>query len=133
MTQKEEQPIKVFVLDVQQRAAYITYIGNHDLDTMYQIMNCNLIDVAIHSIEGQNFDFIVDDEGLLKSPVIPSVFSNNKNMLNVGSIIICNSNDGIFQSLSNEDIKLIQKHIKTMLYSTNDSSPKIGVPVICVD
>lgn len=133
MTQKEEQFIKVFVLDVQQRAAYITYIDNHDLDTMYQIMNCNLIDVAIHSIEGQNFDFIVDDEGLLKSPVIPSVFSNNKNILNVGSIIICNSNDGIFQSLSNKDIKLIQKHIKTMLYSTNDSSPKIGVPVICVD
>lgn len=73
-------------------------------------------------IEDQEFTCIVDEEGLLKKNLVPSIISTDNAPTNpqthveiVGSCFICNTketNDGAIEtSLTSSQIKLIEKHI----------------------
>lgn len=83
-----------------------------ELETIYNLLVVEYIDVATRSVGGKVYDFIVDDEGLWKSPCIPSVFDKNQKPMLVGNVLIVNSNDmGEFTSLTDEDIDHIEKHL----------------------
>ena len=83
-----------------------------DLDSFYNLLDVDLIDVIVRSINGKPFDIVCDDEGLLKeSPVVSAVSDLHDSFL-VGNLFICLHNQrGEFESLSKDDCDRIIKRI----------------------
>ena len=105
------------------------------LDYIYALLNIDLIDVAVRKVGYKNYDFIVDDEGLLKGRAIPSVLDTKKEPMLVGNILIVNSNEeGEFTSLSIDDIRNIEQHLgKITFYDEENDEERSAVVVANVD
>ena len=84
---------------------------SNTLDALYNVLNCDLIDITYLTLGEKEFCVIVDDEGLLKgSPKISAVSEAGKPML-VGNLLLVSADGGEdFASLTPDDI--IQKQLK---------------------
>lgn len=83
------------------------------LDSYYETLNCNLIDITTRKIGGKYFDIICDDEGLYKENPFVSAINENHEACLVGRLFIAqHDGQGNEMSLTDDEIKLIQKHIK---------------------
>ena len=93
---------------------------SNTLDALYNVLNCGLIDVTYLTLSGKDFCVIVDDEGLLKnSPKISAVSKTGKPML-VGNLLLVSADGGEdFESLTPDDINLIEKHIHLIATAQN--------------
>ena len=92
------------------------------LKDLYRMCQCDCIDIAVRSVHGIPFDFVVDDSGLLVgSPT--TVFDTNGYPQLVGSVVILRSDDeGEFVGLSDDDISLLRSVTSKSLivhYATN--------------
>lgn len=78
------------------------------------VLEVNLIDIVNLELQGKRYDFIVDDEALLKQPVLVTGLNaaEGQPML-TGNLLIVNVNEetGVEESLTNEDISNIYKNI----------------------
>ena len=123
MTQStaEGTKIKVFLIDTKKREAGVKEI-NCDFESYEEAIHANYYTVVGIKIEDQEFTCIVDEEGLLKKNLVPSIISTDNAPTNpqthveiVGSCFICNTketDDGAMEtSLTSSQIKLIEKHI----------------------
>ena len=63
----------------------------NNLQSFYELLNVNVIDIVEYKIEGQYYDIIVDDEGLLKEGTLPSASTINGSVMLFGPIFICRS------------------------------------------
>lgn len=68
------------------------------LEDMYREIGCSTIDIASRKVGGRWFDFIVDDEGLLKAdPKVSAVYMNEAEgtcePAFVGTLIVCSHDD----------------------------------------
>ena len=93
---------------------------SNTLDALYNVLNCDLIDITYLTLGEKEFCVIVDDEGLLKaSPKISAVSENGKPML-VGNLLLVSADgDEDFESLTPDDISLIEKHIHLIATAQN--------------
>lgn len=108
--------MRALLLDVNTQEVKVVDVES-DIHAWYKLLNCDLVEMPEYQIEGKYFTFICDEEGLLKNnPVISAVDSDNRPML-VGNVLICNSNyeNGDVVDLTDEDINLIQRHVKSRL------------------
>ena len=108
-----------FLVDVLDELSGPITIDN-SLESLYSILNCDLIDITYLTIGKKQFCVIVDDEGLLKSsPKISAVSASGRPML-VGNLMIVSADGGEdFASLAPDDISLIEKHIRYIATSQN--------------
>lgn len=88
------------------------------LQSYYDLIDCDCIDIVSRKIGGQYFDIICDDEGLCNSPKISAINDMGEPML-VGNLFIVNyDGQGDITSLSDEDIDHVKKFIE-MMYTHN--------------
>lgn len=79
----------------------------------YKLLRVQLIDIREFELEGNFYDAICDDEGLLKEKPIPSMFDEKGEPVLVGNLLICRNDPetGFEKELTNDDAKLIMRHI----------------------
>ena len=107
-----------FLIDVtrQMNARPVEFENN--LENIYKLLDIDLIDVAVCRVGDKAYDFIVDDEGLLKAGAIPSVFDADGRPVLVGNVLVVNSNeDGDFTSLNDKDVENLCEHVKLVVFS----------------
>ena len=108
--------IKGLLVDVT-RAREIKEVEFEDsLENIYSLLDVDCIDVAVRKVGNHAYDFIVDDEGLLKGNAIPSVFDGEQKPQLVGNALIVNSNEeGDFTSLTEEQIVDLKNHVGSII------------------
>ena len=97
----------VFINANNLKASEVTIIDN--LNNIYELLNCNLIDVVQRNIAGKDYNIICDDEGFLKPDLIFT--ARNLNFSEdciVGNLFVVSSDEnGEFLSLDKDEIKEI--------------------------
>ena len=85
-----------------------------DLQVFYDMIHCRTVEMPEVRIGNRDtyFNIICDEEALLKSGAIPSVFTESEAML-YGNIIICkaNYNTGELESLTDDECAYIKSHV----------------------
>ena len=83
------------------------------LETWYDLLNCTCIDITSRRIDGQYYDIVCDDEGLLKSGAIVSAASESGDPMLVGNLAIVNCNEeGELVGLTANDVKKVRNQVK---------------------
>lgn len=81
------------------------------LEWYYKNLDCQYIDIAERQIDGMYYDFIVDDEGLLKDDSLPSCCDANGHTQLVGKVLICHHDgEGNETGLTEEEANKILEH-----------------------
>lgn len=103
------------------KAEVINFEDN--LDDLYRLTECDCIDIPTRQIGDKYYNFVCDDEGLLKeNPTVTAYDTNDEPML-VGNLLICNDNDnGELTGLNAQDIFNILSHLITVGYINEDCS-----------
>lgn len=98
---------------------------NGDLNTYYDLLECDTIDITSIKFGDKFYDIICDDEGLFKPDNHVSICSSEGSPMIVGNIIVCNHNEeGEETSLSLPDcVKLLSR----VAWSEQNGE---GVPVL---
>lgn len=82
------------------------------LKSYYKAIGCRCIDIQTRSIEGMEFDFIVDDEALCYST--PAVFTaksrRGRNFSLCNTLLICKVDGEKETSLADADIEIIKRN-----------------------
>lgn len=102
--------IEGILLDVNTGSISVKKLDG-SLQSFYEALNCDTIDIVERKIAGKPFSIVCDDEGLLKGdPAISAIDAQDRPML-VGSLFIANSEytpDGVvLSSLSAADKEAI--------------------------
>ena len=119
---------RLLLIDVINNKVEEVEIGQSQLDKFHDLIKCRCFDITQRKISGRYFDIFCDDEGLLIDPRPPiSAFDTKKKMpMLVGNLIIANHNvQGDTTDLSDDDIKLIKKHI--IMLTMNDGTSNIAL------
>ena len=85
-----------------------------DLDTLYQLIGCDTIDIVLRKIGGKPYQIILDDEGLFANkPVLTMADPENKDDIIVGTVVIAGKADenGDLTSVTEEDVQHIENYI----------------------
>lgn len=98
---------------------------NHTLDDIYKMLKCEVIDIVERKVGEKCFDFIVDDNGLLKPDRKVAVAVRQKKFgvceELVGNVFICSHNDdGELLSISEQDIEYIKKHTAHLIEGADE-------------
>lgn len=84
----------------------------NSLSGFYRALNCSTIDIVERKVGGVPYDFICDDEALLKPPAKVSAIAKDRSPMLAGNLFLCKSTpDGESTSLSPEDITHIKENI----------------------
>ena len=109
------------------------------LEDMYREIGCNTIDIATRKVRDKWFDFIVDDEGLLKAnPQISAVYRNEQEgtcePALVGTLIICSHDSkGNTTDISLAEHALLCDRIRTLVVEDRETGEKRESYVIQLD
>ena len=107
------KPLKTILLDVKNETVSTIEVEDN-LDSFYEKLDCDLFDIVTRKIGGKYFDVMCDDEGLFNDPKI-SAIDNYGEIMFVGNLMFFHEdNDGNLVSLSDDDIKHINKYIQKM-------------------
>lgn len=84
-----------------------------DLDTYYQMLNCESIEIVKCRVQGREFLVICDEEGLLKDDKIVSAVDVLGRWMLIGNLFIVGGVDseGELTGLSDDNVIYIQDHI----------------------
>lgn len=84
-----------------------------DLETLYTMLECHTIDIVTRYLYRKPFDFVVDDEGLLKDGNHLQAVSSKRSESLFGNILISGiaDDDGNLTDLSAMDLVLIAQSI----------------------
>ena len=81
----------------------------NNLQTYYDIIGCDTIDIVSRRFAGKYLDVICDDEGLLKDGARLTAIDVNSRPMLVGTLIIVDHDDeGETVSLTAEDVKRVE-------------------------
>ena len=86
-----------------------------DLQTYYDLIECNAIDIMRRKIGKRYFHIICDDEGMLVEGPKISAISNLGEIRLVGNLVICSdmvTESGDLVGLSDEEAEYIRKRIE---------------------
>lgn len=88
-----------------------------DLETIYKMLNCELIDIQERIINNKIYDFICDDEMLLKEPKQKQIIATDetgKEIFYKYLLILGQAKNKAEQSLAYDDISAIIRSTKTI-------------------
>lgn len=124
---------KVVLLNTETNGAKVINI-EMTLENCYDMLKCNLIDVARRKIAGHTYLFTVDDEGLLiDKPVVSAVYRGGSPAF-VGNLIVAKDSDNDdedYGNLSNDDIVRIFSHLTYLL--RKDGSTQLVLELDALD
>ena len=86
-----------------------------DLQTYYNLIECNSIDIVRRKIGKRHFNIVCDDEGMLTDGPKISAISNFGEVRLVGNLVICSdlvTEDGDLVGLSDEEAEYIIQRIE---------------------
>lgn len=82
------------------------------LQSYYDVLNCDCIDVAVREIDGKEFDIICDDEGLFKQDQIVTAVNEAMQPQLVGAILVVqHDGQGDFQSLTDGEVEIVSNRV----------------------
>lgn len=85
----------------------------NNLDSYYQELGCDTIDVVARNIGGRCYNIVCDDEGLYHDGYISMMDAERNAPMLVGNLFICNNDDrGRLTSLTDEDCTHIKRFWK---------------------
>jgi|GEM_PF-913033 len=96
------------------------------LETYYDILDCDCIDITSRLIGGKMYDIVCDDEGLLKDMPVPSALSivdeHNARAELFGKLFICHGNDetGELESLTQSEIDDLLRRVVSIEYTKDE-------------
>lgn len=104
--------IKGVLVDVMNEKVEVVEIEK-SLQSYYNILNCDCIDIVSRKIGGREFDIVCDDEGLLKDPQKISAIDIMRQPMLVGNLFIVKF-DGIedITSLNDDEINHVLKNCR---------------------
>ena len=121
-----------YLVDVCDELAGSITISN-TLDALYDVLNCDLIDITSRRIGDEYYNIICDDEGFFKEfPKLTAVDRNNGPMF-VGSLFVVGPVDaeGNLESLSEGECQTILAHaINAVTHHPDDHNSIITWPVL---
>lgn len=109
------------------------------LDDMYREIGCSTIDITTRKVGGKWFDFIVDDEGLLKADSKVSAIYRNEaegtcEPALVGTLIICSHDDkGNTVDISLGDHMILVDRIRILVTKNTVTGEEYETHVIQLD
>ena len=106
-----------------------------ELKSYRDLIGCDWIDIARRNIGDKEYDIVVDDEGLLKENPIVSAFSETKDPMLYGTMVICGTADseGGLTGLSEDDLRNIKNHKSYYLQIDSEGYPVIRSCIIGMD
>lgn len=86
------------------------------LDTYYELLHCNIIDIVTRKIGGKYYDIICDDEGLFNADPRISAIDPNWSAMLVGALLVIGlpDDEGNETSLSEDDVAHIASRVLHM-------------------
>lgn len=106
--------LKTLYLNVDDEKFEVVEIEK-ELSEYYRLIKCTCIDIVTRKIGNRWYDIICDDEGLLNNNPKISAIGNLGNVMLVGNLLITNSDEeGDTTSLTDEDIKYLERFILNM-------------------
>ena len=100
-----------FLIDVEGNEGKVVETTGR-LKDLYKLCRCDCIDVAVIDVDGVPFDFVVDDEGLLKDNPRASVFDSGGMAMLVGNVVILRSNcEGDFVGLTEPEVEILKSRM----------------------
>ena len=102
-----KKTVRGLIIDVKKNEVRDETITK-DLDTYYEKIDTDMIEMPTYRVGGKAFDFICDEEGLLKDNPIPSGFDEHGKPMLVGNLIITGPNG---RNLTDETIAHLRKHV----------------------
>ena len=102
-----KKTVRCLIIDVKKNEVRDETITK-DLDTYYEKIDTDMIEIPTYRVGGKAFDFICDEEGLLKDKPITSGFDENGKPMLVGNLIITGPNG---RNLTDETIAHLRKHV----------------------
>lgn len=101
-----------FLVDVKDPQMTRVVEIEDSLETYYNLLNCDCIDIVVRTIGRKEFDIVCDDEGLFKQfPRVSAVDKDCKPML-VGNLLFLHHNEeGEMTGLSEDDVEHLIKHL----------------------
>jgi hypothetical protein len=122
--QEEKKELLGFIVDLKNGTAEPCFFKD-SLQDFYRLLNCRLIDIQEAYIEGKAFDFIVDDEGLLKENPKPTAFTKDEKPVFCGSLLVCRSDPetGREAPLSSEDVSLLLSRVVEVSNTAKPEEP----------
>lgn len=109
------------------------------LEDMYREIGCNTIDIATRKVGGKWFDFIIDDEGLLKpDPRVSAIYINEEDGVCepalFGTLIVCSHDEaGNTTDISLDDHMLLVDRIRIAVAENRETGEKQENHVIQLD
>lgn len=92
-----------------------------ELESYYNALKCNCIDIAPRCIGSKRFAIYCDDEGLLKEDPCPSAFTPGRGVTLVGNLFIAQVDEhGETVSLTDSEIELVLSRIEVALLVHHD-------------
>lgn len=84
-----------------------------DLDTYYQMLNCDCIEIVKRRIGKKDFQIICDESGTLKENFIVSAITWDGGAALVGNLFVTGlaDDEGELTDLTDEDVKFIGSHV----------------------
>lgn len=128
--------LKLLLIAVQDKPDVKIVNIDHSLQAFYETLGCSTIDMVMREVQGKNYYFIIDDEGLLVADPIPSVVTRIDGQTVVelaGNVLIgnieYNDEEGSYEltSLQDEDIAAITERILTLRRKSTDQSTPVLV------
>ena len=105
--------IRGILIDVDSKKGTVKEIelDNDKLESFYEALNCDTIDIVQRMINGKPFDIVCDDEALLKYDPIPSAVRKDGKVMLCGNLFICNHYKEELTSLSKKDVDYIMDNV----------------------
>lgn len=120
--------MKVFYLN--ENGGNVIDIEN-DLDTFYDLINCDCIDIVERKCGDTYFNIICDDEGLLKDdPRVSAVDKANVPMLVGNLIFIHTDEDGNTIGITDEDAAVLIDHLVMFFAKKRDGRTTINRGIV---
>lgn len=110
--------MKAFWIDRETNTAKVVETDGR-LGDLYEMCHCRCIDIAVRSVAGRDFEFVVDDEGLLKDKPMGTAFDRSGTPQLVGSVVVFAPADecGNLTGLTGTDIEVLENNTGMALMS----------------
>ena len=103
----------------QNRAEVREVTSETHLDEFYEMLKCDTIAITGAKVDGKDFSFVCDDNGMLvEKPLISATSSDFVHgPCLVGRLFICHHKGSRLTSLTEDDIKLLKSRLCVLEYN----------------
>lgn len=122
------------LLDVQKNCLSAVTVPDK-LESYYELLNCDCIDIIVRKIDGRYFNIVCDDEARLKEhPILSAVSLTEERGDLYGSLFVVGQtdDDGNLTSLTDMDVEYIMNYAPGGIYWESEDTtnpPRQCIPI----